>query len=132
MSQTLYLLRGFADGFSITKFDDDYNPYDTYGLSANGKECSCPAGSKPTCRHRKMLPLFQKHNHIGDGWFLVWETRQWARPINPANEPEAIPTIIPTEDKLVEALAPAFECESSHRAMPAEAPAPIQVKRRKV
>jgi len=66
--------------FIIQKFDTDYHCESVYALTQS--ECQCPQGNKPKCRHRTMLPMFLKHGHIGDGWFLEWDTRLWRRPIH--------------------------------------------------
>ena len=63
----------------ITKFDLDLNVLASYHVSHN--ECECPRGTRPTCRHRKMLRLFQSGGHVDDGWFLDYETRLWTAPI---------------------------------------------------
>lgn len=67
--------------FIINKFDEDLNHESTYLVSKTG--CTCPAGVRPSCRHRNMLPRMMQH--IGDGWFHVYETNKWIRPLN---EPE--------------------------------------------
>lgn len=63
----------------ITKFDKYLNVQSNYLCSHN--ECACPRGHAPTCRHRKMLHLFKNAKHIGDGWFLDFDTRQWIEPV---------------------------------------------------
>jgi hypothetical protein len=89
---SLYSLRSASDPgqFTITKFDHDFNPQETYALSRG--ECDCPAGPKPTCRHRKMLPLFLEKGHLNDGWFLDWDTRMWRKPLATSAELSAGPT----------------------------------------
>ncbi len=47
---TLYNLRSPS---TITKFDADGNPEASYEVSRDS--CTCPAGHRPTCRHRQML-----------------------------------------------------------------------------
>ena len=78
---SLYSLRSTPKSgeWVVMKFDPDYEVESVYALSAS--ECMCPAGHQPTCRHRKMLPLFLQHNHVDDGWFLDWDTRLWRHPI---------------------------------------------------
>lgn len=80
---SLYALRKSPLGFSITKFDTDFNPEATYTLisdHANGIfSCSCPAGPRPSCRHRLMLPRMLWH--VDDGWFYNYETQKWHRPL---------------------------------------------------
>jgi|SRR5580704_4515061 hypothetical protein len=69
-------------GYRITKFTHDYEVESSYIVSADG--CDCPAGSRPVCRHRTMLPFFIDGEHIDDGWFFIWDTRQWLRPVGEA------------------------------------------------
>jgi hypothetical protein len=87
---SLYTLHSTAaEGeFIIQKFDTDYRCESVYAMTST--ECQCPQSHKPTCRHRKMFPLFLKFGHIGDGWFLEWDTRQWRKPVNdiPVDVPE--------------------------------------------
>ena len=78
---SLYSLRSTPkEGeYIVMKFDPDYEVESVYALSAS--LCVCPAGHRPTCRHRKMLPLFLAHHHVDDGWFLDWDTRLWRKPL---------------------------------------------------
>lgn len=80
---SLYALRKSPLGFSITKFDTDFNPEATYELAPYAGNtdfsCSCPAGHRPSCRHRLMLPRML--GHVGDGWFYAYETQKWHRPL---------------------------------------------------
>ena len=39
---------------------------------------ACPAGVRPTCRHRKMLPLFMANDAIDTNKFYCYETHQWS------------------------------------------------------
>ena len=82
---SLYSLRSASDPgqYTIIKFDHDYNPQETYALSA--QECTCPAGPRPTCRHRKMLQSFLDKGHLNDGWFLDWDTRMWRKSLSEDN-----------------------------------------------
>ena len=77
----LYNCKSVSDGYRITKFTRDYVVESSYVVSAEG--CDCPAGHRPVCRHRTMLPFFEDGGHIDDGWFFIWDTRQWLRPIDP-------------------------------------------------
>ncbi len=74
--------------FIIQKFDTDYHCESVYACTLT--TCMCPQGHRDRCRHRTMLPLFLKFGHIGDGWFLEWETRLWRKPVNdiPIDPPE--------------------------------------------
>ena len=140
---SLYSLRSLpaASEWIITKFDGDYNVESVYAVSATG--CSCPQSHKPTCRHRKMLPLFLSLKHVDDGWFLDWDTRLWRKPL----ASEAIPSQPPTERERVAAFEEEnYDCVAAEPPTPAEvepvAPAPsappsvggspLRVKRRKI
>lgn len=76
--------------YIIQKFDLDYHCESVYALTAS--TCMCPQGHKETCRHRKMLGDFLKHGHIGDGWFMEWQTRLWRRPVNDIGMEKAEPS----------------------------------------
>jgi hypothetical protein len=62
-------LYSFRSPNTITKFDDSGNPVATYTTTLH--TCDCPAGQRPTCRHRQMLhqlePIRDTH------WFLAWD-----------------------------------------------------------
>lgn len=125
---TLYNLHTTApSGYRITKFDDNLVPvssggqYSSYILIPSGDDpsiylCGCPAGSRPSCRHRDMLPAFLAHpDRIDSNWFLDFEPGQapaWRQYVGPfahdggenaeaeasANEsPEAEPESAPEE-----------------------------------
>ena len=123
---SLYSLRSTPKSgeWVVMTFDLDYEVESVYALSAS--ECMCPAGHRPTCRHRKMLPLFLQHNHVDDGWFLDWDTRLWRNPIG-ARDQEAVRTITDPETE----IAHSFESESSKSALnapqaePSPAPASL-------
>lgn len=74
---TLYNCRHSGDQYRITKFDSDMNPQGSYLLSL--KECECPAGVRPTCRHRQMLPKFIGRGHVGDEWFFDFDRGGWVQ-----------------------------------------------------
>ena len=90
MTLSLYTLHETpAPGeFIIQKFDTDYNVESVYACTQT--TCMCPQGHRDHCRHRTMIPLFLKFGHIGDGWFLEWDTRRWRKPVNdiPIDPPE--------------------------------------------
>jgi hypothetical protein len=53
---TLYNLRTALDDYRITKFTKDLDVESSYLIgAAPPHECECPAGVRPTCRHRQML-----------------------------------------------------------------------------
>lgn len=94
---SLYNIRAAGDAFSISKFDDDLNFEASYVTTL--ATCTCPAGPRPTCRHRKMLGRMM--NHLGDGWFYNYKTQKWHRPVEEpaelklANAATSLPTATP-------------------------------------
>lgn len=73
----LYNCRHDGDQYRITKFDEDMNPQASYLCTI--EECECPAGVRPTCRHRQMLPNFLARGHVGDEWFLDFDRGGWVQ-----------------------------------------------------
>lgn len=90
---TLYNIRTLSTGrWAITKFDIDLNPEATYTLATDGASltCDCPAGVRPSCRHRHMLPFFAQAGAIDAGMFYQYETQAWHMPFKArADDPEA-------------------------------------------
>ncbi len=82
----------------ITKWSTDGNVEASYSVSDEG--CTCPAGSRPTCRHRQMLPYLRP---IADThWFLDWDNGR--RVVDLMGTPKA------TIDALIEPIAePKYE-----------------------
>ena len=112
MSLDYYHIRSAPSGsYRITKLDQDYEVEGSYELlptNHNHFSCSCPAGHKPSCRHREMLPNFIKANHIDDGWMLVWQTRKWAQPIGSTADKVAdqLAELTPNSDQEAAPAAP--------------------------
>ena len=73
----LYSIRRGPKGHVITKFDDDFNVEASYDVTVGS--CTCPAGPRPTCRHRKMLPRMLPK--VGQPEFYCYETQSWHRPV---------------------------------------------------
>ena len=66
----LYNCHTEGDRWRITKFNDG-ELESTYICTPI--ECECPAGVRPSCRHRQMLPQMLAH-HIQDSmWFMDWD-----------------------------------------------------------
>jgi hypothetical protein len=86
--KNLYTVRGREKGlFEVIKFDEDLNPEETYHISELDELgasviCTCFAGSKPTCRHRQMVRVFQAENRIDSGWMYNFDKKQWFKPYN--------------------------------------------------
>jgi hypothetical protein len=66
MNTVLYNLHTDGDNWRITKFVDG-NVESSYLCSET--ECECPAGSRPSCRHRQMLPSMLAHGLCNTHWF---------------------------------------------------------------
>ncbi len=127
-SMNLYNCKHADSGYRLTKFTKDYEVESSYVVSAEG--CDCPAGIRPVCRHRTMLPFFLEHNHVDDGWFFIWDTRQWLRPIDDGLRPQGAPSTDqePTEPNLDKALTFLLpEIEQPVEPSPPAQPAPPTV-----
>lgn len=79
----LYNCKHAGDQYRITKFDADANVEASY--LTDGVECDCPAGVRPTCRHRKMLPLFKASKGTNGNLFYDFDAGTWLE----VDEPEA-------------------------------------------
>ena len=77
----LYSIREERTDYLVSKFDKLLNHEHTYAVSKDGKGCDGEhCAHRPSCKHRKLLPLFKQAGHISDGWMLDWDTRAWQRP----------------------------------------------------
>jgi hypothetical protein len=74
---SLYNCRHDGDQYRISKFDPDFNVESSYLCTLT--ECECPAGHRPTCRHRQMLPRFLQREHVGDEWFYDFDRGGWVQ-----------------------------------------------------
>lgn len=75
----LYNMRHAGDEYRCTKFNSDFDVESSYTLSL--EECTCPAGHRPMCRHREMLPKFIARDHIGDNWLFDYDRGGWVQGI---------------------------------------------------
>ena len=73
----LYSCRHDGDQYRITKFSHDMNVESSYLCTET--ECDCPAGRRPRCRHREMLPKFIYRGHVGDEWFFDYDRGGWVQ-----------------------------------------------------
>lgn len=74
---TVYNCKTDGDQYRITKFDDDLEVESSYLLTM--AECECPAGNRPSCRHRQMLPKFMQRHAIDTEWFLDFDRGGWVQ-----------------------------------------------------
>jgi hypothetical protein len=71
----LYSCRHDGDQYRITKFDEDFNIESSYLCTV--ADCECPAGVRPMCRHREMLPKFLSREAVGTGWMYDYDRGGW-------------------------------------------------------
>lgn len=64
--ETLYSLRTDGDQYRITKIVD--GEVESSYLSTE-RECECPAGHRPMCRHRQMIPEMLARGICDTHWF---------------------------------------------------------------
>lgn len=74
---SLYSCRHSGDQYRISKFDSHFDLESSYLCTET--ECECPAGHRPTCRHRAMLPKFIARNAIGTDWFFDYDRGGWVQ-----------------------------------------------------
>lgn len=74
---SLYNCKSDGDQYRISKFTNDLDVEASY--LTDGAECDCPAGHRPVCRHRIMLPRFIAKNATAGQWFHNYEHNQWIR-----------------------------------------------------
>lgn len=77
---TLYNCHHDGDQYRITKFNELGEPESSYLCTET--ECECPAGVRPSCRHRQMLPKFLAREAVDSFWFYDFERGGWV-----TNEP---------------------------------------------
>lgn len=104
---TLYNLRTDGDNYRITKFTNDLDVESSYLTSHN--ECACPAGHRPTCRHRQMLPTMLAANLCDSGGFYDFESGQVLLPVTDEFAPEGVTVLnIDSPEQMHNALADAL------------------------
>lgn len=121
---TLYNLKTDGDHYRITKFDNDLEVESSYLTSES--ECTCPAGHRPTCRHRQMLPILLAEGICDKPAFYSFEKQEFYWAANQFDEPEIT---MPSEvESSYELSVPegTKEVTETQRAMPAEAPLEIE------
>lgn len=118
--------------YLITKLDDDLNPESTYILLPLDTErtvfsCDCPAGVRPTCRHRQMLPHFIEAGRVNSGWVMDWDGGQsWRQYVGPFGDDGTI-EFAPSEELPGEITDPAGQFEQYQSfASDTEEPKPVE------
>ena len=102
----LYNIKRGPHGFAIGKFDEDLNLLAAYNTDL--KYCSCPAGPRPSCRHRKMLP--RMISRVDTDEFYCYETQTWHLPL--AREALGSPMTVELPEQPAEPLvSPALQAQ---------------------
>ena len=73
----LYNCKIDGDHYRITKFDAHFDVEASYLCTE--EECECPAGERPSCRHRQMLPKFQAHKATKGQMFFDYDREMWLK-----------------------------------------------------
>lgn len=109
---SLYNCKHSGDQYRISKFDSDWNLEASYLCDLVA--CECPAGHRPKCRHREMLPKFIKRNYVNTEWFYDHDRGGWVQgwKEEPLSKTDILNDMIPlpyTEDEaLPDQVAEAF------------------------
>lgn len=74
---TLYNIKTRDSTFVCTKFDDDLNPIVGSSYEVSEVACTCPAGQRPTCRHRHMLDIFTTQGAVDQPAFYNYDAGAW-------------------------------------------------------
>ncbi len=104
----LYNCKHAGDQYRITKFDEHMNVESSYLCTT--KECECPAGHRPHCRHREMLPRFIQRGTIGTEWCYDYGRGGWVQMEMAAllpEEPEIIPAVMAEPEQIQRDMASA-------------------------
>lgn len=109
---SLYNCRHSGDQYRITKFTSDMDVESSYLCTT--AECECPAGHRPTCRHREMLPKFIAREHIGDEWFYDYSRGGWVQGA------AILDQLAGAARELEEAIAETNSCLNGTTTLPAE------------
>lgn len=106
---SLYNLKSADGNWRVTKFTNDLEVESSYITSLS--ECDCPAGSRPTCRHRQMLPKMLEVGAEDSPMFYDFDKDQFFEPlVSEANESSGtvlestfpVPPATPSDENLAE------------------------------
>lgn len=87
---SLYNCKHSGDQYRISKFDSDFNLEASYLCDL--VTCECPAGHRPSCRHRQMLPKFIQRNYVGTEYFFDFDRGGWVQGWKEASDPYKMET----------------------------------------
>lgn len=67
--------------YAVHKMDKDWELITTYvvyrGSTPERNSCNCFAASKPTCRHREMVKLFEKEQKVNSREAYEYDKKRW-------------------------------------------------------
>lgn len=87
----LYSCRHSGDQYRITKLNEHFEVEGNSSYLCTLSECDCPAGVRPMCRHREMLPKFIHRKAIGTEWMYDFDRGGWVQgPQEDEPEPENV------------------------------------------
>lgn len=75
---SLYNLKSADGDWRITKFTNDLDVESSYLVSRDA--CECPAGHRPSCRHRQMLPRMLAAQAEDSPMFYDFDNDRWLAP----------------------------------------------------
>lgn len=109
---TFYNLRSNPSGelpYTVTKFADDLEVESSYAVGRT--VCECPAGHRPSCRHRDMLHILT--TRVDTAWFWCFETKRWEDPTGQAQVEETGEGVeadpLPEEEEAMQPTQPYVE-----------------------
>ena len=97
---SLYNLKSVDGNWRITKFTNDLDVESSYITSET--TCECPAGVRPSCRHRQMLPRMLNVGAEDSGMFYDFERDVFLEPIEGEDTQPVIVSPITEDFKIVE------------------------------
>lgn len=100
---TLYNCKHSGNQFRITKFTSDFEVEASYLLDAT--TCECPAGHRPTCRHRQMLLKFIARNAVDTEWFWDHDRGGWIQGWKEEPKVKSLRELMTTDALAIEMLA---------------------------
>ena len=113
---SLYNLKSADGQWRITKFTNDLDVESSYLLSES--ECACPAGSRPTCRHRQMLPKMLEVGAEDSGLFYDFDSDKFFEPLSDTDPELTDVTSLIAEHTFAEDVASAASGSSDTKPEP--------------
>jgi hypothetical protein len=100
MINSIYSLRTEGHQYRITKFTDGEVEA---SYICTETECECPAGHRPSCRHRQMLPMMLANGILNTHWFYSYDTHQ---PVDFEGSPKSLLDALDASRQIEPAIEP--------------------------